>query len=110
MIGESSYGNWAIITGKSSIGEVFYKIILRMFYFLFSPFPWDVEKLSHIIGMIDGFVYLIIFYFILLNFKKYLERPFFKDNFNNFNMLYFIFALGVSNFGSAFKTSYKIYC
>ena len=45
-----------------------------MFYFF--PFPWDVEKLSHIIGMIDGFVYLIIFYFILLNFKNIWKDPF----------------------------------
>ncbi len=103
MIGESSYGNWAIITGKSSIGEVFYKIILRMFYFLFSPFPWNIEKLSHIIGMIDGFVYLIIFYFILLNLKNIWKDPFLKIILIILICYIFIFALGVSNFGSALR-------
>ncbi len=103
MIGESSYGNWAIITGNSSIGEVFYKIILRIFYFLFSPFPWNVEKLSHIIGMIDGFVYLIIFYFILLNLKNTWKDPFLKIILIILICYIFIFALGVSNFGSALR-------
>ena len=53
--------------------------------------------------MIDGFVYLIIFYFILLNFKNIWKDPFLKIILIILICYIFIFALGVSNFGSALR-------
>ena len=53
--------NWTKI---NSPVEVVYKVPVRAVYFLFSPFPWDIKKFSHIIGAIDGLAYLILVYFI----------------------------------------------
>ena len=61
MKGEATYPDWTKI---NSPVEVVYKIPVRSVYFLFSPFPWDIKKFSHIMGAIDGLIYLILVYFI----------------------------------------------
>ena len=70
MKGEATYPDWTKI---NSPVEVVYKVPVRAVYFLFSPFPWDIKKSSHIIGAIDGLAYLILVYFIFCNRKDYLE-------------------------------------
>lgn len=100
MIGDASYNNWANI---NSTTELIYKVPLRIVYFLFSPMPWDISKPIHLFGTIDGFLYLIIFYFIFRNFKTI-----WNDNFLRITLiiLFFyliLFSLGVSNFGSGLR-------
>ena len=36
-------------------------------YFLFSPFLWDINKASHLFGLLDGLIYLILFFIIFKN-------------------------------------------
>ena len=58
--GDASYPEWINI--KSNI-EFFYKTPIRILYFLFSPFPWDVSKLIHLIGYLMVFIFdLILLY------------------------------------------------
>ena len=72
MIGDASYGEWANI---NSLSELIFKVPIRVLYFLFfSPFPWHVTKPAHIIGMMDGLLYLMIFYLIFRNLKDHLEK------------------------------------
>ena len=33
---------------------------LRAIYFLFSPFPWDVRAVNHVIGLFDALLYMVI--------------------------------------------------
>ena len=46
MRGDASYPEWTRI--NSGI-EIFYKGLARIAYLLFSPLPWDVKKLGHLI-------------------------------------------------------------
>ena len=64
--GDASYPKWLII---DSPVELIYKSPIRMVYFVFSPFPWNVKKLSHLLGMIDAFFYIYLVCLILLNQK-----------------------------------------
>lgn len=103
MIGQSSYGDWAIINSESTLFEIFYKSILRIIYFLFSPFPWDVQKPAHIIGMMDGFLYLYLFYLMICNRKIIWNDIFLRITFIILLTYFFIFAIGVSNFGAGLR-------
>ncbi len=103
IIGESSYGDWSRIYGDETFIEFVYKFILRILYFLFSPFPWDIQKLSHIIGMADGLLYLILFYLIICNRKHIWNDPFLRITFIILFAYVCMFALGVSNFGAGLR-------
>lgn len=100
MAGEASYGDWANINSKF---EIFYKVPLRIIYFLFSPFLWDIQKPAHIIGLLDGFLYLFLSYLIFCNRKFIWNDPFLRILFIILVCYFFAFAIGVSNFGSGIR-------
>jgi len=87
--------------------ELFYLLPLRMIYFLFSPFPWDISKPIHLFGLFDSFITLIIFYYLIKNFKEI------KMNKNSlllisiFLIILIVYSLGTGNFGTAIRHKYK---
>ena len=97
VIGEAAYPNWLIM---DSISELFYKGPIRMIYFLFSPFPWDISKSEHIIGLIDGLFYMFISYFVITNIKEIWRNRFLRIIFFILIFYVFIFGIGVGNFGT----------
>ena len=109
VLGGSSYGDWARIYGDENILELVYTFILRFLYFLFAPFPWDVQKLSHIVGMIDGLLYLILVYLIICNRKRIWNDTFLKIIFVILFAYFCMFALGVSNFGAGLRHRSKFF-
>ena len=100
MIGEASYGEWAKINSQL---ELIYKVPIRVIYFLFSPFPWDVTKAAHIIGMMDGLLYLMIFYLIFRNLNIIWKDPFLRITLMILTIYLILFGLGVGNFGSGLR-------
>jgi len=100
MIGDASYGEWAQI---NSLKELIYKSPLRVIYFLFSPFPWHVTKPTHLIGMLDGFLYMIIFYLIFYNLKIIWKDTFLRITLIILIFYLILFGLGVGNFGSGLR-------
>ncbi|MDB0003334.1 hypothetical protein N9E50_01655 [Alphaproteobacteria bacterium] len=87
--------------------ELLYLLPLRMIYFLFSPFPWDISKPIHLFGFLDAFITLLIFYFLIKNFREIIMNK-------NSLLLLFIFlsilviySLGTGNFGTAIRHKYK---
>ena len=100
MIGDASYGDWADINSNF---EFFYKIPLRVVYFLYSPFPWDVQKLSHLVGVFDGLIYLFFTYLIFCNRKIILKDRFLRIISIILIFYLFAFAIGVSNFGAGIR-------
>ncbi len=100
VIGTGSYSEWTKI---NSPGELFYKLPLRVLFFLFSPLPWEVEKLSHLIGMFDGFFYIFLVYLIFCNRKIIWHDPSLRM-ITIFLIGYLImFAAGVGNFGAGIR-------
>ena len=96
----ASYPEW---TKVKTFNELFYKIPVRAFYFVFAPFPWDVSKTKHIIGMLDGVLYMSLSLIILINFKKI---------WSNFTLRIILiilicyivaFSVGVGNFGTGIR-------
>lgn len=102
--GDAAYPNWLIM---ETISEIFYKGPIRMIYFLFSPFPWDISKPNHFIGLIDGLFYAFISFFIIINLKEIWRNKFLKIIFLILIFYIFIFGIGVGNFGTNIRHRLK---
>lgn len=100
VMGMASYPDWLII--REPI-EFIYKIPIRGLYFMFAPFPWDVKAIRHLIGMLDGFLYIYLVFLILSNIKKIWEN--FALRIILLILLAYVaaFALGVGNFGTGIR-------
>ena len=58
MTDGASYPGWL---GVETITDLSWKWSVRLPYFMFSPFPWDVRTARHLIGLADGLLYLGLF-------------------------------------------------
>ena len=65
IIGSASYPEILIINNNY---EIIPKIILKLFYFLYSPFIWDVNEFSHVFGFFDGILYLVLSIYLFSKF------------------------------------------
>ena len=68
-----------------------------------------MQKLSHIVGMIDGLLYLILVYLIICNRKRIWNDTFLKIIFVILFAYFCMFALGVSNFGAGLRHRSKFF-
>lgn len=81
---------------------------LKVIYFLFSPFPWDISKFIHIKGFIDS---IFIFITLYIAFKN---REVIRGNQLLMVVLFLligyvlVFSLGTSNFGTAIRHKTKL--
>jgi len=100
----AKYPIW--ITPENTI-ELIYLTPIRMFYFLYSPFPWDVKKLKHMIGLIESFFYLYLTYCILSNKKILNQNPQTRFLIILLILYIFIYSFGVGNFGASIRHRLK---
>ena len=98
--GKASYPEWTIINNPI---ELIYKTPVRSFYFLFSPFPWDVKKFVHLIGLIDSLLYLYLSILILKNSKVIWKDQRLKIILIILLCFIAVFAIGVGNFGTGIR-------
>lgn len=50
--------------------ELLYKAPIRVMYFMFSPFPWDIKRFAHLFGFFDGMFHIMLFLLFIKNFKS----------------------------------------
>ena len=98
--GDAAFPDWLVI--KTPL-ELIVKAPIRAIYFLFSPFPWDITKKNHLIGMFDGLLYLGIMFLIIKNLQTILSDPALKIIFIILICYFFVFGLGVGNFGTGLR-------
>lgn len=98
--GVASWPEWTII--KSPI-EFFYKGPIRAMYVAFSPFPWDVIKFKHLIGMFDGLLYVYFTFLIIKNRKIIWKNQSLKIILIILISYLFVFGIGVGNFGTGIR-------
>ena len=97
LTGNASYPEWTIVEKPI---DLITKFPARLVYFLFSPFPWDVKKLSHLIGVTDGLFIFFIFFIFLLNLREILRNPPARFILIILTCYLVAFAFGISNFGA----------
>tara|TARA_Y100000996_G_scaffold415520_1_gene410787 strand:+ start:2212 stop:3513 length:1302 start_codon:yes stop_codon:yes gene_type:complete len=98
--GNAKYPQWLIINSTS---EFLYKAPVRTLYFLFSPLPWQIKKINHLIGLFDSFLYMILFYLIIQNRKVIWKDPAFRIILIILICYFFVYAIGVGNFGTGLR-------
>lgn len=100
VMGGAAYPEW---TKATSAIELIYKVPARSFYFLFSPFPWDIREPKHLIGFFDALLYIYLFILILRNIKVIWRDPILRIILL-ISLTYIIaFAVGVGNFGTGIR-------
>ena len=106
LYGNTAYPDW-LLTHNAL--QFFLLSPIRLIYFLGSPFFWDLKKLIHIIGMLDGIIYLYITWLICCNFnfiwKNYTARIIFILTI----ILIIEFTLGTINSGTALRHRAKFF-
>tara|TARA_B100000787_G_scaffold67847_1_gene49807 strand:+ start:5336 stop:6559 length:1224 start_codon:yes stop_codon:yes gene_type:complete len=98
--GGASYPKWLKVDANI---EFLYKAPIRSLYFLFSPFPWEVKKLSHLVGVLDSFLYMILVYLIFCNRKAIWKDPALRIILIILVCYFIVFGIGVSNFGTGIR-------
>jgi len=100
----ASYPNWTI---PKDLKELIFLVPVRMFYLLYAPFPWDVKKARHIIGLLDAFLYFCLTYYIYLNRKNLFNNPQTRFLILIFFFYIMVYSCGVGNFGTGLRHRLK---
>jgi hypothetical protein len=58
----------------NNITDIFKNMVPSIFYFLYSPLPWTINKARQLLGLIDSFQIMILTYFFAKGFKVLYKR------------------------------------
>ena len=94
---------WPEWTKINSPIEMVYKAPIRSIYLVFAPFPWDVNRLRHLIGMFDAILYMYLSYLILTNIRSIWNDPVLRIFLLILLSYIFVFGIGVGNFGTGIR-------
>lgn len=104
----SSQANYPLfLISNGGIIEFVIKSFLRYFYFIFSPFPWDISSPRQIIGLLDPFIHLIFIIIIYKNFSKIIKNETLVFLLILYIALTFTYSFGVGNFAQGIRHKTK---
>jgi len=98
--GDASYPEWTKVT---TLEQLIYKLPIRAAHFLFSPFPWQINKIEHLFGLIDGLLYVYLVFIMILNRHAIHKNPTLKLLLLILIVYVFAFCLGTGNFGTSIR-------
>lgn len=102
----SNYASWLQL--KGGVTDLLL-LPIRMIAFLFAPLiPYFVRSGSHLIGLIDALIYLIIFYNIFKNRKIHFNNNYSKAFLTIILVVVLAFSFGASNFGTNIRHRAKV--
>lgn len=104
-INNAAFPEWTI---PRTTLELIYKSPIRIIYFLFSPFPWDMNKISHVFGSVDGIFHIILFALLIKNFKSIWNNKLLRIVLIIFISYLIIYGLSTGNFGTGVRHRTKI--
>lgn len=105
-VGGAAFPEWMRVRGGISDA---WKIPIRYAAFLFSPLiPLMVRSMNHLLGVIDGALYLYLFWGIYRNWSTIKKNRAVVVLLVVLLVLCLVFALGVSNFGTAIRHRAKM--
>ena len=98
--GSLSYPFWLIINDET---ELFFKGIIKIFYFLFGPFVWSINEPIHIFGLFDGMLYMLFIFYLIKNWYLIWRNPVTRILLIILASYIIIYGMGVGNFGTAIR-------
>lgn len=100
----SNYPAWTI---PSDAVDFIPKIFLRIIYFLYSPFPWDIKRYDHLMGLADSILMIYISICFWRNRKLIWKNPLTRFLFILLLTYFILYGLGTSNFGTSIRHKTK---
>ena len=98
--GAAKYPDWVIAKSET---ELIYKIPIKAMYFVFAPFPWEIKKTSHLMGMFDSFLHIFLVYLIFRNRKVIWADPALRIILFILLTYLFVYGIAVGNFGTGLR-------
>lgn len=98
--GDAKYPDWVIARSET---ELIYKAPIRAMYFVFSPFPWQIKKASHLLGVLDSLLHIFLVYLIFLNRKAIWADPALRIIFLILLAYLLVYGIAVANFGTGIR-------
>lgn len=99
-INRASFPEWTV---PKTFIELIYKAPIRVLYFMFSPFMWDVTKLSHLFGLFDGIFFMILFILVIKNIKLIWTDEILKTILMILISYFILYGLSTGNFGTGLR-------
>lgn len=100
----SNYPAWTI---PSEAIDFIPKIFLRIIYFLYSPFPWDIKRYDHLMGLADSILMIYISICFWRNRKLIWKNPLTRFLLILLLTYFILYGLGTSNFGTSIRHKTK---
>ena len=88
--------------------EFIYKAPIRIIYFMFSPFPWDVNKTAHLFGLFDGMFHIMLFILFIKNFKLIWSDRTLRIILIILASYLIVYGLATGNFGTGLRHRTKL--
>jgi len=104
-IGGSAYPDYLNVT---SAIDLLWAVPVRFFYFLFSPFVWDIRAATHIFGFVDALFYIYMVTILYINRQFFTKRRILLNLIFAIFSIAFVFSIGTGNFGSAVRHRAKL--
>lgn len=99
-INRAAFPEWTV--PKTPI-ELIYKAPIRVLYFMFSPFLWDITKLSHFFGFFDGMFFIILLILVVKNIKSIWSDRILRTIFIILASYFVLYGLSTGNFGTGLR-------
>lgn len=99
-LGGSGYP--AFVSGIDPVSKP-WGIPIRMAYFLFSPFPWDISSPRHLQGLLASFVFLAIAFSMWRGRNRYKGNRQAKAILIITLFMVFVFSFGTTNIGTSIR-------
>lgn len=80
----------------------------RIVYFHFSPFPWDIRSPRHLLGVVSSALYWFLAWRVYCGWNRLKAREDCVALLFIFGALTFVFAIGVTNVGTAIRHKTKL--
>jgi len=100
MFDTAAYPSWLLINNNY---ELLTKGLVKIFYFLYSPFPWDIKSTYHLIGLFDGILYIILTIYIFKNWHNLYSNPVTRVLILIFICYLIVYGISVGNFGTGIR-------
>lgn len=109
--GNRARGGAGYLVGLPTTGplDVVWQTPIRMVYFLYAPFPWNISAPNHLLGLIDAAGYMVLSWLLWRNRDRWWHRTELRAIFIIFMVMVLVFAWGTSNFGTGMRHRAKFF-
>lgn len=87
----------------TSPASLVWQLPIRMVFLNFTPFPWMVTAVVDVVGLLDAFFYITLFYIIFTTRRFIITRPLYIALLGCYITCIAMFSIGTSNYGTAMR-------